>query len=201
MRVMARKYQLNRRAERHEETHRRIIEATAELHSTMGPAHTSVLAIARRAGVERPTVYRHFPTTEALFAACTAHHWANNPLPDPEIWLGIPNATERLQQALRDHYAYYARHEAMLWNVQRDLYDNPELRRFGGYRISHRQRAIEILAGAWSVKGESHRLLRAAIAHAVDFFAWRSLHQLGLLDEEVITLMINMALGAVDNSN
>ena len=195
---MARKYQLKRRAERHEETRRRIIEATAELHRTIGPAQTSISAIAKRAGVERPTVYRHFPTTETLFAACTAHHWANNPLPDHEAWLEIESPTARLQQALQEHYAYYTRHEAMLWNVQRDLYDHPELRRFGAHRMRHRQRATQVLTAIWSARGEN-RLLTAAIAHSIDFFAWRSLHQLGLSDDEIIALMIGMVQSAVHN--
>jgi AcrR family transcriptional regulator len=197
--VRTRKYQLKRRAERHAETRRRIIEATAELHRTLGPAHTSILAIAKRAGVERPTVYRHFPTVEALFTACTAHHWANNPLPDPEAWLAIESPTARLQQALREYYAYYMQHEVMLWNVQRDLHDHPEFRRFGAHRLRHIERAMEVLTAVWPTSGENH-LLKAAIAHSIDFFAWRSLHQQGLTDDEIVQLMIGFMHSAVHHN-
>ena len=86
---MPRTYRLKRRAERQNETRERIVEAAVDLHTTLGPARTSILAIAERAGVERPTVYRHFPTTESLLTACTAHHWAQQPAPDPEPSLGL----------------------------------------------------------------------------------------------------------------
>src|SRR5438552_15155801 len=79
---MARKYQLKRRAERQEETRQRIVEATIALHQTVGGAGATISAIAARAGVERPTVYRHFPDERALLTACTGHYLALNPPPD-----------------------------------------------------------------------------------------------------------------------
>lgn len=60
---MTRPYTLKRRAERQDETRRRIVEAAIELHQTIGPAATTVSEIAQRAGVGRVTVYRHFPTS------------------------------------------------------------------------------------------------------------------------------------------
>jgi AcrR family transcriptional regulator len=94
---MAKKYQLKQRAEKQEETRKRIVGATLELHGKLGPAHTSIKAIAKRAGVERPTVYRHFPTLDDLFHACSSLHWTENPLPDPEAMAahrrpGVANA-------------------------------------------------------------------------------------------------------------
>ncbi|MCY7302061.1 MAG: TetR/AcrR family transcriptional regulator, partial [Thermoleophilia bacterium] len=40
---------------------------------TVGPAATQISEIARRAGVQRVTVYNHFPDEASLFAACSAH--------------------------------------------------------------------------------------------------------------------------------
>ena len=54
---MARKYEMKRRAERQEETRQRITEATVELHEALGPAKTTISAIAEKAGVQRLTVY------------------------------------------------------------------------------------------------------------------------------------------------
>src|SRR6476620_7794449 len=69
--AMTRRYELKRRAERQDETRQRIVDATIELHQTIGAAQTTVSEIAKRAGVGRVTVYRHFPDEETLFNACS----------------------------------------------------------------------------------------------------------------------------------
>src|SRR5262245_60669432 len=73
-----RKYELKRRAEDMAATHRRITEAAIELHGTVGPSRTTMSAVAERAGVERRTLYRHFPNEADLFAACSTHYFAAN---------------------------------------------------------------------------------------------------------------------------
>src|SRR5712691_4567736 len=105
---MARKYELRQRAERQRETRRRITKAAVELHSTAGPSRTSISAIAERAGVQRHTVYAHFPDETALFHACSSHWIGSNPFPDGAEWLEIADPGERLQRALKDVYAWYA---------------------------------------------------------------------------------------------
>ena len=69
-----RKYELKKRADEMAKTHLRITEAAIELHGTVGPARTTLSAVAERAGVERRTLYRHFPTEADLFAACSTHY-------------------------------------------------------------------------------------------------------------------------------
>jgi AcrR family transcriptional regulator len=189
---MGRKYQLRQRAERQEETRRRIVEAAVELHGTVGPARTTILALAERAGVERPTVYRHFPTMESLFQACSSHHWAENPPPDPEPWLAINDPEARLRRGLGDLYAHYSLHELRMWNILRDVEDMPELRPFAAHRMKHRDRVGQVLASAWPGHSSRHKLLSAIIGHAVDFFVWRSLRRQKLTDEEIAELMIGM---------
>src|SRR5215472_8515295 len=106
-----RKYELKKRAADMAETRRRITEAAVELHGTVGPARTTMSAVARRAGVQRHTVYRYFPTEDDLVAACSAHFFATNPWPDPETWLELGDPVERLARALNELYAYYERTE------------------------------------------------------------------------------------------
>src|SRR6478672_11922468 len=100
---------MRRRAESQRETRRRITESAVELHGTLGPAHTTMGAVAERAGVRRSTLYRHFPDEGALFDACSAHWAAANPPPDPGAWVAIEDPDERLRAGLEDLYAFWRR--------------------------------------------------------------------------------------------
>src|SRR5918995_7197902 len=95
-----RKYQKKRRAEQQAETRQRIVEAMVALHREVGPARTTISAIAERAGVERLTVYRHFPDEYSMFEACTSHYATEVPGPDPTAWADIEEPAERLRAAL-----------------------------------------------------------------------------------------------------
>src|SRR5918995_1372100 len=117
---MARKYEMKRRAERMQETRRRITEAAVELHQTVGPARTTVSAVAEKAGVQRHTYYAHFPELKDLYQACTAHYLERNPVPEPSRWELLPGSEERLRVALSEVYRYYSGNEAMVSNVLRD---------------------------------------------------------------------------------
>ena len=170
-----RKYELKQRAEEMAATRRRIAEAAVELHGTVGPARTTLSAVAKRAGVQRHTVYRHFPTEAELFGACSAHFLSAHPWPDPEPWRKISNPQQRLAQALDELYAYYERTAPMFSNVLRDaeLVDalRPTLLPLQAFLAE----AAEILAGGWPTRGRRRHLLAAALRHAVDFQTWRSL--------------------------
>src|SRR5512132_3547504 len=112
-----RPYRMKRRAELEEQTRARIAESAAALHEELGPARTSISAVAERAGVRRSTVYRHFPDEPALFAACSAHWAAANPVPDLDRWAAIEDPDERLRRSLEELYAYYRRTQGMLDNL------------------------------------------------------------------------------------
>src|SRR5688500_16775676 len=119
-RAASRTYRKRVRAEQEEATRERITEAAVKLHGTVGPARTTVSGVAREAGVQRATVYRHFPDEASLFAACSAHYWAANPRPDPGAWASISEPVERLSHALGDLYGFYRRTEEMLEKTRRD---------------------------------------------------------------------------------
>ena len=105
----SRTYKKRVRAEQEEATRERITAAAVKLHGSIGPAKTTVSALAEEAGVQRATVYRHFPDEVALFAACTAHYWARHPRPDIESWKAISDRGERLRHGLSDFYAFFPR--------------------------------------------------------------------------------------------
>src|SRR3954464_14014162 len=115
-----RRYTKRRRAELEDETRRRITEATMELHGTVGPARTTVSGIAALAGVQRATVYRHFPDEGALIAACGTEWTARNPLPDLEAWAAIGEPDPRLRVGLAELYGWFDRTEPMVERIVRD---------------------------------------------------------------------------------
>ena len=170
-----RKYELKRRAEEMAETRRRIAEAAVDLHGTIGPARTTLSGVAERAGVQRHTVYRHFPTEADLFAACSGHFLTANPWPDPEPWRAISDPRQRLTRALDELYAYYERTEPMFSNVLRDVELVDALRPTIVPLQDFLAEAAEILAAGWPAGSPRRHLLAAAARHAVDFTTWRSL--------------------------
>src|SRR5215207_8188944 len=109
-----RRYQQRKRAASQAQTRRRITEAAMELHGTVGPARTTISAIADRAGVRRATVYRHFPDERALFQACSGMFAKANPPPDPAQWSSIDHPERRLAVALDALYGWYERVAHML---------------------------------------------------------------------------------------
>jgi AcrR family transcriptional regulator len=190
---MRRKYDMTRRAKRQEETRRRIVEATVELHKTVGMTRTTISAIAEKAGVERLTVYRHFPDERALFSACSAHYMGANPPPDPASWTQITDPEERLRTALSEVYAYHRRTEPMMANFVRDAPVKPVLVEVGAPYLQLFERMRYVLATGWGAEDERLALLLAALGHALDFQTWRSLvRQQGLGDEQAVELMAKM---------
>jgi AcrR family transcriptional regulator len=190
---MARKYEMKRRAQRMRETRRRITEATVQLHQSVGPARTTVSAIAEKAGVQRHTYYAHFPELRDLYQACTAHYLERNPLPDPSFWVEISGPEERLREALSEVYAYYRGNEAMLTNVLRDMPFDPVLQENNVLLFRHWEAMRDAIADAFEASGEQHDALLGAIALALDLQTWRTLvGQQGLDDDQAVELMEGM---------
>ena len=184
-----RPYKMRKRAEDKRRTRERIVEATVELHGSVGPKNTTISAVAERAGVQRLTVYRHFPDEFALFSACSAHWSSLNPPPGFEEWGQIADPAGRTGAALSALYAYYRRTASMLRLVYRDR-DEVEalagpIEGFQAYLDAIR----DDLAAAWKPKGRKPALLTAAIAHGLAFSTWSSLSGLGLSDPRMSRLV------------
>ncbi len=193
---MPRKYQLRRRAERQAETRRRIVEATVALHEAQGVARTSISDIAERAGVERATVYRHFPDERELLTACTGHYAAQHPQPDPAPWGEIADPETRLRTGLAEVYAYHGRTERMADRAGRDLADLPVLREVLAPEFAYWARVRDALATGWPVPEGRRALVVAAVGHAIAFATWRSLvREQGLDEAQAIEAMVAMVRG------
>ena len=187
-----RTYVMRRRAERRDETRRAIVDATLELHGEIGPVATSYALIAQRAGVQRKTVYNHFPTEAELFQACSWRYRDSNPFPDPKSWLEITDPEQRLQRGLSELYAHFGESEARWANILRDAEVHPLVRAGAKYRHDYLQRVRDVLAVGWRARGARRTRLLQALGHAVDFYTWRSLRQQGADDETAIQLILGM---------
>ena len=185
-----RPYRMQKRAELEEQTRLRITESAVALHEELGPARTSISAIADHADVRRSTVYRHFPDEEALFNACSSHWGAMNPPPDPGAWAAIEDPAERLRTALGEFYAYYDRTEDMYTSLLRDEALVPAVRnRLAGFHDFLRAVQSILMAGR-PARGRAARRTRAAIGHALAFATWRSLtREQGLAGADAVALM------------
>jgi AcrR family transcriptional regulator len=176
-------------------TRQDIVAAAVRLHGSVGPAATTVSAVAQEAGVTRLTVYRHFPDAETLFAACSAHWGSSQTYPDVAAWLKVRDPAERLGVALADLYRFYAEGEPMLTRIHRDVAALPAT-------IQQRNAAAEVaqlealLAPFTMVRGAARRRrLTAVLRHAMSFWTWRSLClDGGLTQREAVDAMAALVL-------
>jgi AcrR family transcriptional regulator len=186
-----RKYQLKRRAERQEETRQRILDATVALHERVGVPGTTISAVAEQAGVERLTVYRHFPDETALLTAATASYLEAHPPPDPEPWRDIADPEARLRIGLTAAYAYHRQTESLIGRLIQGLPYKPvicdALEGYSAYWVWVQQ----ILSEGWDAPDPA--LIAAAIGHTLSFKTWHSfVRDLGVDQAQAIELMVGM---------
>lgn len=191
-----RRYRKRLRAEHEHRTRQAITEAAMRLHGTVGPARTTVSAVADEAGVQRATVYRHFPDEASLFQACSSHYASLHPPPDPSAWAAIRDPGERLRRALSDLYDWWEETEDMMSLVLRDapLVEGMSAAVEAGRAYLDEVRRI-LLRGR-PERGKARQRKAAAIGHALDFWTWRSLvRDQGLTIPEAVELMAGMVNG------
>jgi AcrR family transcriptional regulator len=187
--AMKRRYELKERARRQEQTRQRIVEAAVDLHTSVGPARTTISAIAARAGVERHTVYAHFPDEHTLIGACSAHWEARHPLPDRAALAEIEDPVRRLRLALGETYAWYESAEADLALFVRDVSLVPANADAVGAIRAEIARIADIASHGWPRR----KSVRAAIGHAFEFETWRSLvRRQGLSQAQAVDAMARL---------
>jgi AcrR family transcriptional regulator len=191
----SRPYRKKARAASEAETRQRIVEAAVALHLQRGPAHTSINAIAERAGVNRVTVYRHFPDARTLLEACSEHARRVNPPPDLAVWRAIADPRERIDHALGQLYAYFRRTEAGWANLLRDAEVEPLVKEMvEKRRMAYLREARDVLLEGFAAPRTRRPLLRAVLALAVDFRTWQTLVRREELDDRTaVALMVRLA--------
>lgn len=164
-----------------------------DLHSSLGPAASTITAIADRAGVDRLTVYRHFPDQPSIYRACLECWTSLYPLPDPTRWQSLKDPRIRLRSALSELYAHYRANEGLWANGLRDLPRLPELAEVDRPVFEQFARMRTALAAGWGLRGARRRLLLAALGHALSFSTWQSLvREQGLEDEEGVDVLVKI---------
>jgi AcrR family transcriptional regulator len=185
---MKRTYELKERARRQAETRRRIVDAAVELHTTEGPARTTVSAIADRAGVERHTVYAHFPDERALFDACSTHWRAQHPFPAAERWTADVDPVARLRAALDAVYSWYELVGDDLAVLNRDA----PVHELTGQLRARREEALESVRDTLVTSWPRRKAIRAAIGHALELETWQSLvRRQGMTRRQAVDAMLS----------
>jgi AcrR family transcriptional regulator len=188
-----RRYRKRLRAEQEQQTRQAITEAAVKLHGTLGPARTTVSAIAEEAGVQRATVYRHFPDEPSLFQACSGHYMAMHPPPDPARWMEIADPAERLREALADVYGWWDETEDMMSRVIRDAPLVESLSVQTRARLAFFDEMAGILMRGRGLRGRRRARVQAAIRHALALSTWQSLvRDQALTNEDAVELMAGM---------
>ena len=180
---------MKQRAAEMADTHLRITEAAIELHGTVGPARTTLSAVAKRAGVERRTLYRHVPNEADL--SRPVRRTTSPPIRSP-IWTpGAPLATRPSGWSEPSTSSTPTTNATapMLANVLRDA----ELVDFARDAVAplraYLDDAAEVLLG-----GRRGRLLAAAVRHALAFSTWRSLSGIRRSDAlKLVTALVRSA--------
>nr|WP_157341812.1 TetR/AcrR family transcriptional regulator [Nocardioides sp. MAH-18] len=190
---VTRKYEQRRRAEQQEETRRRIVEAAVGLHGAIGPARTSLSAVAEKAGVQRNTLYRYFPDERELLHACSAHYSELNPVPTTDGWSDVEDPLERAGAGLRALYAYWEANQQMVAHVLRDAESEPLVREVSEARWGVPLGAIRaaLLGGATDREGA------ATVDLAIGFRTWQSLRHSGLSTADAADLMARVVARAL----
>jgi AcrR family transcriptional regulator len=169
-----RKYDMSKRAAAAEETRRRIVAATHELHTEQGVAVTSWDDIAARAGVGVGTVYRHFPSLDELIPACGAVVMDALRLPDAAA---VEQAEDRASALVREVFAIYERAAPDVRVLAREAHVHPGVRR----AADDLERTLDALIDAAALPGD-RRVVRALL----DIASWDALRRQGLDPGEAV---------------
>jgi AcrR family transcriptional regulator len=192
---MTRTYTLRKRAEQQAETRLRIIEAAVDLHSTVGPAATTVSMVAERAGVQRHTFYAHFPDERSLLNACSSLSLERDPLPEAAPWRKIEDKRERVRTGLAAIYTWYERNAALAGCVLRDAEHHPLVRETAERTWApHIHAYHDVLGANLSAKQ------RAMLGLALSFYTWRTLTREGGLKQAAAVKVMVQAIDGADEA-
>lgn len=191
---------MGRRQTAVEQTRERIVAATFDLHATIGPSRTTIRAIASRAGLQRHTVYAHFPDLDSLYEACTAHGIRSTGMPGPDGWQAIESPPDRLRHGLTEMIPWYRANEQMLGNVLFDIDPSVPPPTTADHFEVRMVALSEALMEGWPIEPDRRPTLEAVVGHALAFTTWRSLAAGGLTDDQIVAVLVGLVERVADGS-
>lgn len=189
-----RPYRQKRRAESAEETRRRLVRATFELHRERGIAATAMKDIAERAEVSVGTAYHHFPTYSDAIRACGAYSHGLAPIPDKTALDGARSREERIARFAAAFFDFYEKLGALDW-VRRDSHVDPSLAAAVEEEENARQNLAALALGARKSARTRH------VAAICDVGVYAAFARAGLPAKQaaqIVADMINAWLAATD---
>jgi len=145
MSVMPREYKSDLRDERAQQTRSALLDACEQLLLELPFEQVTLPAVARRAGVTKPTAYSHFPDSDALMQGFI-HHTRERIGLAHEALARIPPS--QLADAVLGNYARYEQHERLLLHVM----DSPSYNRA---RLARKVDRPALALPLWSEKRDA----------------------------------------------
>jgi len=179
---------MKQRAEDQERTREKIVEAAVALHGTVGPKNTSISAVAKKAGVQRLTVYRHFPDEESLFRACSMHWLQANPPPGIGVWDSEKDARQKTSSIVHALFDYYRQTSSMWRLVYRDIDQVPAMQAPLDDFHEYLAAICDTLIACWQPRGRKSPSLKATVRHVLSYSTWESLSEQKLTDKQMADL-------------
>jgi AcrR family transcriptional regulator len=172
----ARVYDSPLRAEQMEQTRVRILRAVTEVLADPATEEVTIPLVARRARVSLRTVYRHFPTREALFDAWA--EWVDESL---RIHLhSYPERADRLADFVLELYRSYDESEALVKAMLNSRAARAVRKRTRRRRQRQFERAMNQLTGELEAK---ERLRALAVVYLlVSAPGWQAMREQWGLD-------------------
>jgi len=186
---MKRPYLQNERAATQARTRQKIVDATMQLHQDKGLLATTVSDIAKRAGVGKVTVYRHFPSDTELVEACSGQYFHLNPFPDLESWSSIASARIRIMKALKDTYEFHNKTEPMMSGILSEARNHPVVQPYHDFWAQ----AVEVLASDLPPAFSNDKTFKARLSLALSFDTWYILTKKQRLSEnQALVIMLDL---------
>lgn len=188
-----RRYSRRRRDDAMAQTRERILEAILALHAERGSIKTSYAAIAERADVAVPTVYKHFPNLTEMFSACVGHAVGQAPPLGPDLFDAHPDTPARLDALVRAAFAQYRFLARWLHWSQHEASLVPELAPFQG-KLDDLHRQLIAAALAPRCGANPPEALAGLIEVLTRFASWETLTQARGLSHERAVAEVSRAL-------
>ncbi|MEQ8390567.1 MAG: TetR family transcriptional regulator [Thalassospira sp.] len=187
--MTTRTYTKTKRATKEQETHQKIIDAAIGLYGSVGPAGTTISAVATNASVQRLTVYRHFPKEADLIAGALAEWFDANPMPGPNDWRDEVSMENWPIAILSMLYGYYSE-TSVLWRgllADRGKFD--ELDKFLDLADMYLAAMQDDMMRSLPTARRNNALCQAVVSHSVQFSTWQSFSDSQLDTVEIAALM------------